>query len=119
MSSRTVCMSLLALALALGGSVAVHAADGDKPAGKEGKGGRGGGAIKYLLSKAEDYKLTDEQKTKLEALAKQYEGKTEKADRDALNAEIGKILTPEQTAKWEENRKAMREKRGDKKPENK
>jgi Spy/CpxP family protein refolding chaperone len=114
MLSRLARLSVIALALTLGGTLAVHAADGEK----KGEGRRGaGGAIKFLLSKAEDYKLTDEQKTKLEALAKENEGKTEKADREAMTAAIGKILTPEQLAKWEEARKAMREKRGEKKAE--
>ena len=117
MLSRLVRLSCIALALTLCGSFVAHAADGDKP---KGEGRRGaGGAIKALLAKAEEYKLTDDQKSKLEALAKEYEGKTEKADREALTAAIGKILTDEQKAKWEEARKAMREKRGDKKPENK
>ena len=124
MSSRTVRMSLMALALALCGSLAVHAADGDKPKG-EGKGGRGGGPVKMLLAKAEDYKLTDDQKTKLEALGKSLADKQaagEKPDREAVHAEVAKILTPEQMTKWEADMKAMREKRGaggDKKPENK
>lgn len=128
MSSRIVRLSLMALALMLGGSLALHAAEGDKPKGEkgEGKGARGGGPIKYLLAKAEEYKLTDEQKTKLEALSKSLAEKGaagEKPDRDALKAEIGKILTPEQLTKYEENLKAMKEKRGEKggekKPENK
>jgi Spy/CpxP family protein refolding chaperone len=125
MSSRIARMSLLALALALCGSLAVHAADGEKPKGE--RGGRGGGPVKMLLAKADEYKLTDEQKTKLEALGKTLADKQaagEKPDREATHAEIAKILTPEQLAKWDENMKAMREKRGgdkpgEKKPENK
>src|SRR4051812_4183953 len=84
MSSRIARMSLLALALALCGSLAVHAADGEKPKGE--RGGRGGGPVKMLLSKAEEYKLTDEQKTKLEALGKTLADKQaagEKPDREA------------------------------------
>jgi len=114
----------MAMSLMLCGSLALHAADAEKPKG-EGRGGRGGGPAKFLLSKAEDYKLTDEQKTKLEALSKTMADKQaagEKPDREATKAEIAKILTPEQLAKMDENMKAMREKRGaekggEKKPE--
>lgn len=126
MSSQTVRLSIMALSLMLCGSLALHAADADKPKGEkgEGRGGRGG-PVKFLLSKAEDYKLTDEQKTKLEALSKTMADKQaagEKPDREATKAEIAKILTPEQLAKMDENMKAMREKRGgekggEKKPE--
>jgi Spy/CpxP family protein refolding chaperone len=81
------------------------------PLANAGEGKGHGGPVAFILKHAADLNLTDDQKTQLEALAKEVQaslkaGETPtKENREAVGAKVKAILTPEQ----QEKLKALRE----------
>jgi Spy/CpxP family protein refolding chaperone len=114
--------SVLTLALALTVCAKAYSAEGEKaPRGKRGPGAMGmmGGGV-FLPRNME---LTDEQKTKIEAIRKEAreanekiltdEQKTKMEDlRKSTRAKIMEVLTTEQKEKLEKAEKAMKEGKG-------
>ena len=77
-----------------------------------------GGRIQFILDHAKDLSLTDDQKTKLQALVPAGDGKTEGGDSkpaagegkgDGLGEKVKAILTEEQQTKLQELIKARQE----------
>lgn len=97
MSSRNVVLSLiLAAACCAGATMNVHAGEEGAPPKHKG-GGRGGGGLHFVLNHAADLKLTDEQKTKLQALADAP--KDAKSGEDTgMKDKVEAILTDDQKA---------------------
>lgn len=105
MSVRVISMVVLSLALS---SVALTPA---AQAG-EGKGNHKGGPVAFILKHADDLKLTADQKTALEALAKEAppakpaDGSKPEKGKGPIFDKIKEILTPDQMTEL----KALREK---------
>lgn len=105
--------TLMTLTIVLAFPLAALAYSGGGP----GPDGHHGRRVERLTK---ELNLTDEQKTKVEALFKEQHEKF-KAIHDETDAKLGTILTPEQKTKLEEIRKQRmekwRNKRGMEKPE--
>jgi Spy/CpxP family protein refolding chaperone len=100
MSSRNVVFSLiLAAAFCVGATVSVHAGEDAPPGNAKHKGqhagGGGAGRVHFILKHATDLKLTDDQKTKLQALADSVKD-AKPADEADFKAKVEAILTAEQ-----------------------
>ena len=97
MSVKMINVLILSLVLAVVAMPKARAAD-------EGK--HKGNAVTFVLKHADELKLTDEEKTKLEALGKELTATppTTKEDKEAAMAKVTAILTPEQQAQLKELR---------------